>query len=111
MSWLEHHTRSEEYADLAEEFARLHEHDRAVEYYRMAAEAEAHALIGLDLTKTRTVGITAVSTASLWFKAGDFRKAEQIAHQWLATDLLPDFAIKQLQALLQVIWSQEAFKL
>lgn len=103
MSWLVHHTRSEGYASQAEELRRRHESDRVAELYRLAAEAEANALNKLDPSKTRTLGITAVSAVSLYFKAQEFLQARKLAHKWLATDLLPLFAVEELEDLLQVI--------
>ncbi|RUS92344.1 hypothetical protein DSM106972_099450 [Dulcicalothrix desertica PCC 7102] len=105
MSWVSHHSQSEHYANLAEEALREQNNARAIELYRLAAEAEILALEALEPTKTRTIGITAVSAASLLYKAQEFRSSEQLAYQWLITDLLPAFAIRQLQELLQVIWS------
>jgi hypothetical protein len=104
MSWISHHSESEQYAKLAEEALREQNNARATELYRLAAEAEILALEALEPTKTRTIGITAVSATSLLYKAQEFRKAEQLAYQWLITDLLPIFAIRQLQELLQAIW-------
>ncbi len=69
MNWAMHHTRSEEYASQAEVFNRQQEANRAAEFYRLAAEAEMNALESLALDKTRTIGITAVSAASLYYKA------------------------------------------
>ncbi|UBF29284.1 hypothetical protein K9N68_16485 [Kovacikia minuta CCNUW1] len=103
MSWLVHHTQSEGYASQAEELRRRHEGDRAAELYRLAAQAEVNALNNLDPSKTRTIGITAVSAASLYFKAQEFLQATKLAHKWLATDLLPAFAVEELEDLLQVI--------
>jgi hypothetical protein len=108
MSWLVHHTRSEGYASQAEELRRRHESDRAAELYRLAAEAEANALNNLDPSKTRTIGITAVSAVSLYFKAQEFLQARKLAHKWLATDLLPLFAVEELEDLLQVIRFEES---
>lgn len=68
MSWLVHHTRSEEYASQAEEFYRQRETNRSAEFYRLAAEAETNALENLASNKTRTIGITAVSAASLYYR-------------------------------------------
>lgn len=107
MSWLVHHTRSEEYASQADELRRLPDRDGAIELYRLAAEAEADALKHLDPSKTRTLGITAVSAVSLYFKAQEFLQARKLAYQWLATDLLPAFAIEELEDLLQVIHFEE----
>jgi len=108
MSWLVHHTRSEGYASQAEELRRQLESDRAAELYRFAAEAEANALDNLDPSKTRTIGITAVSVVSLYFKAQEFWQARKLAHKWLATDLLPLFAVEELEDLLQVIRFEES---
>ncbi len=48
MSWLEHHTQSEQYASLAEVADREGELVRLQEFYRLAAESEACALEALD---------------------------------------------------------------
>lgn len=104
-----HHSRSEEYASQAEEASRSGDKDGGAKLYRLAAKEEVLALSTLDLSKTRTLGITAVSAASLWFKAGEFRQVERIACQWLATDSLPGFAISQLQAILQTAWNKILF--
>jgi hypothetical protein len=107
MSWLVHHTRSEEYANQAEECHRQQEFDRAVELYRLAAETEKNALESLDSHKIRTIGITAISTASLYYKAREFALAKRVAHKWLANEFLPPFAINELEELLQVIHYEE----
>lgn len=102
-----HHSESERYASQAEVALREGNSDRAVELYALAAEADERALNDLDKTKKRTLGITAISAASLWFKAREFSKAEHVAYQWLGSQLLPPFAIDQLQTLLQTIWSEQ----
>jgi len=110
MSWITHHSKSEEYASQAEAVLKQGGTESAAKLYRRAAEEEAVALNKLDPTKVRTLGITSVSAASLWFKAHDLRQAERIACQWLATDLLPDFAINQLQTILQSIWNEKIYQ-
>ncbi|MEE3719481.1 hypothetical protein V2H45_22305 [Tumidithrix elongata RA019] len=107
MSWLMHHTRSEEYASQAEEFLKQQEISRANELYCLAAEAEVIALENLDCSKTRTIGITAVSAVSLFYKSHIFTRAKQIAHKWLSTDFLPEFAIEELEQILQDIRYKE----
>jgi hypothetical protein len=101
MSWLRHHTESEGYASQAEEFRRLNKSDQAAQLsaqlYRLAAEEEVKALDNLDRSKTRTIGITAISAASLYFKAQEFWQARKFAYKWLATDLLPAFAVEELE--------------
>lgn len=108
MSWLVHHTRSEGYASQAEELHRQQDPDRAAELYRLSAEAEVEALNNLDASKARTIGITAISATSLFFKAREFSQAKRVAHKWLATELLPPFAIEALEDLLQVIRFEES---
>ncbi|MBO1056393.1 MAG: hypothetical protein HEQ27_07640 [Dolichospermum sp. JUN01] len=108
MSWLEHHTRSEKYASQAEDLGRRGEFNRAAELYCLAADAEVCALEDLAHNKTRTIGITAVSSASLYFKAREFKQAKRIAHRYLATELLPPFAVEQLEELIQVIRFEES---
>lgn len=108
MSWLEHHNRSEDYARCAEELHRQRDDSQATKFYRLAAEEEIIALENLKDNKTRTIGITAVSATALYFKSQEFLLARKTAHKWLSTDLLPDFAIEELEELLQVIRYEES---
>ena len=110
MSWATHHSQSEKSASQAEAAFKKGDKARAMDFYRLSAEAEERALNELDPGKTRTLGITAVSAASLWFKAKEFKHAEQIAYGWLASNLLPDFATAQLQELLQTLWHERSFQ-
>lgn len=107
MSWITHHSESERYAGQAEMAIRKGDQATAATLYHRAAVEESAALGCLDKGKKRTLGITVVSAASLFFKATDFREAERVAHQWLAdSDHLPSFAIEQLQAILRTIWAK-----
>jgi len=110
MNWNLHHSKAEELASQAELARRLGDTSRAAELYRLAAGEETLALTELDPAKVKTLGITTVSAASLWFKAGEHRRAEQVACQWLASDVLPSFAIDQLQAVLQAVWNERTFR-
>jgi hypothetical protein len=110
MSWIIHHSKSEEYASQAETTLKQGDAETATKLYRRAAEEEVIALTKLDPSKVRTFGVTVVSAASLWFKAHDLRQAERVACQWLATDLLPDFAIDQLQTILQSVWNEKIYQ-
>lgn len=103
MTWLEYHRQSEQFAGEAEMAERKGEIDRARELYRQAAELEENALSVLDRQKVRTLGITAVSAAALWFKAGKFEIARKIAEEWLAGGMLPPFAINGLVELSKTI--------
>jgi hypothetical protein len=107
MTWLEHHKRSEEAAQLAEAALRQQDHQQAQTFYVQAAQAELLALADLDPAKTRTLGITVVSAVALSYKAQAFHQAEKIAYQWLATDSLPPFAVQALRELLLDIWQQQ----
>ena len=107
MSWLMHHSESERYATAAEVAIRLGAPEGAIDLYRKAAEEELRALESIDKSKTRTLGITAVSAASLWYKAREFQQAQNTAFQWLSSNALPEFAAHQLKQLLQTIWSEE----
>ncbi len=108
MTWLEHHCQSEQYASDAEVAVRRGECDRAQELYAKAAQAEEQALRKLDPAKSRTYGVSAVSTVSLYFKAAQRHTAETLAHRCLASEHLPDFARDQLRDLLQSIWSERS---
>ena len=106
MTWIQHHRISEAYASEAEGHLRLGNREDALALYASAAEAEEQALGDLDLAKARTYGITAVSAASLYFKARQLDSAERIAMASMASDQLPAFARRQLQHIMQVIWAE-----
>lgn len=110
MSWDEHHLASENYAVQAELAAKNRDHEAAVRLYRQAAEEEALAISQAGLGKMKTLAVTVTSAASLWFKAEEFRRSEQLACQWLAVDGLPSFASEQLQAVLQSVWNERTLR-
>jgi hypothetical protein len=105
LSWADHHSASESLAAQAELAARRGLQDEAKLLYAQAAGEEVHALFDLTPEKTRTLGVTVVSAVALWFRAKEYRAARKLAHHWLATDQLPEFAEDELQILLQAIWS------
>lgn len=108
MSWIEHHKKSEKFAAEAEIAVRQGQSERSTELYRLAADAETIAVENLTPEKTRTLGISVVSAVSLWYKAQDYLKAQQLAYRWLSASELPTFAVEELQLLLQTMWSDEA---
>lgn len=108
MTWIEWHQQSEKLASDAMVAYRANDFDRARVLYGQAAEAEQKALNNLEPNKPRTKGITAVSAVSLWFKAGDFRKAEQLAYLILSTENLSEFASSELRTLIQAIWTESS---
>lgn len=108
MSWDSQHSLSETFASEAEIAIRAGEIDQAIGLYRQAAEAEAAAFDALDLGKSRTRGITAVSAVALSYKGRDYSWAESLAYRCLGSGQLPQFAEAQLRNLLHVIWTASA---
>jgi hypothetical protein len=78
MTWSDFHQRSEALASEAFLAVRAGQVDQATALYAQAAEAEERALHALEPSKVRTLGITAVSAASLWFKAREYQRAERL---------------------------------
>lgn len=103
MTWLEHHSRSERFASEAEAASNHGKHALAQELYAKAAEAEERALKEVDLAKSRTYGITAVSAVALYCKAGQGMAARTLYERCLVSDALPDFARQQLGNLLDTV--------
>lgn len=108
MTWAKLHGESEQLAIEAQLAVRARDTARATELYRRAGDLERKALDQLDLSKARTRGITAVSTVALWFKAGEYALAEQLAHSMLADPDIPDFAHSDLRILVQAIWTESS---
>lgn len=108
MTWAELHGESERLAIEAQIAIRDRNAGQASQLYKRAAEFERRALDQLDASKTRTRGITAVSAVALWFKAGEYVLAEQLAHSMLADPDMPDFARENLRDLVQAIWTESS---
>ena len=103
MSWITYHRASERLASEAQAASIRGRRAEALELYAQAADAEEKALYVLDSSKVRTIGITAVSAASLYYKAANLARAEELAGHWLELGALPNFAREQLRGLLQSI--------
>lgn len=108
MTWAELHSESERFAIEAQLAFRARNIQQAMDLYRSAAESERKALDQLDASKVRTRGITAVSAVALWFKAGEYVPAEQLAHLMLADPSIPSFAREDLRNLVQAIWTESS---
>jgi hypothetical protein len=108
VTWDQLHSTSELLASEAEAAIRAGKQEPAERLYRQAAAAEADALHQLPEEKTRTRGITAVSSVALWYKGRDYDAAERKAHTELATPNLPSFAQEQLRDLLHLIWAAQS---
>ena len=106
MSWLEHHGESERLASQAQLARREGGRQDAEDLYLRAAEAEVRAIAELNPSKARTLGISAVSAASLYYKAAQYARAEEIAARWLG-EAIPSFAKDQLRSLLQSVWAEK----
>lgn len=106
MDWLTHHKKSEELASQAHEHKRHGEAAKAESAFRLAAEAEQAALSLLDASKLRTLGITAVSAVSLWYKGRSFDQAAALAHQYLALPVIAGSAREQLDDLLLTLYNE-----
>jgi hypothetical protein len=105
MTWAEWHSRSEVKAAEAELARRAGRFDDATVLYEEAARAEMQALTHLSRDKFKTLGITAVSAVALFYKGRAIAEAERLAHHYLASEPLPEFAKRQLHNLLQVVWT------
>ncbi|MEJ1958928.1 MAG: hypothetical protein WDM70_05290 [Nitrosomonadales bacterium] len=110
MTWAELHAESERLAIDAQLALKARSTVQAIELYKQAANAERKALDQIDVSKVRTRGITAVSAVALWFKAGEYELAEQLAHLMLADSHMPDFARGDLRDLVQAIWTESSKK-
>lgn len=110
MTWADLHGESERLAIEAQLALRARNAGQAIELYKRAAEIERRALDQLDVSKTRTRGITAVSAVALWFKAGEYVFAEQLAHSMLADPHIPEFAREELRNLVQAIWTESSMQ-
>jgi hypothetical protein len=108
MSWSVYHQESERAAEEAHAALRRGNVAQAKLLFIEAARAESNALESVASDKPRTIGITAISTASLWYKAGELLTSEQTAYKALAIPNIPAFAILELRELLQVIWNESA---
>ncbi len=94
MAWLEHHKKSEALASAAHVAKMENDLAAAHSLFLEAGRAEMKALESLNpKEKSRTFSVTAVSTASLFYKGGDLRQAEMVAYSCLAKDSILDFLI------------------
>ena len=106
MSWIEHHENSERLASQAQVVAQEGRWDEARALYARAADVEESAIADLDRSKVHTLGISAVSAASLHYKANELARAGAVAARWLRFEGLPAFARDQLRLLLHACRNQ-----
>lgn len=99
-SFMTHHRESEALSYQAEQALRAGAHADAARLYQLAAAAEALALDALDSSKTRTLGIAAVSAVALYVKAGDYDAASKLAERYLSSPL-PTSALEEIQSVIR----------
>jgi hypothetical protein len=102
-SWSEAHGRSERLALDAHEVLTAGNGPLARELFLKAADQERIALDLVGRDKARTYGVTAVSAVALYYKAGAFDRARELAVICLAQNFLPGFAEQDLRDLLATI--------
>lgn len=101
MSWAKWHKESENSALEAHEHLRLGRPDQARISFEKAADAEEQALRRVDpQDKPRTYSITAVSAVALWYKAGEFTRAQTLAAEVTQKDYLPAYARTEIERIL-----------
>ena len=109
MSWSKPYL-SVESASKAELAMRSYDFDSAIALYLEAATAELLAFKETPKEKSRTRGITLVSAVSLFFKARNFDRAEEIALNNIGVVGLPEFAREQLKDLIQTIGTKKSMR-
>jgi hypothetical protein len=110
MTWKEHHSRSEQLANIATSLVKNGQIAEAIDQYRLAAAAEVAEIAFLDpIEQQRTLGITVTSAVALYFKGKELSQSKKLAYQWLATETLPSFAIQELEVLLREILTVESY--
>ena len=100
MSWDLHHTESERLAQAAQVALAAGDRNRAHDLYGQAAESEERALAALDLARSRTRGVTAVSALSLWLKSARPETVRHKGEELLRDESLPHFARTQIHEIL-----------
>lgn len=100
--WSTHHKESERLAEEAYDALKRGDKERAKKLFGDAAREEANAFVKVGTKDSRTLGITAVSVASLWLKAGELAIAKRVASMALKVKGMPAFAAEQLDEILKI---------
>lgn len=104
----DHHRLSQDFAYQADILVRRGAIQQARELYAEAAWHDEQTLKDLEnLGRPRTLSIIGVNSASLYYKATRYRKAEELCYQLLGREDLAPFARLQLKELLQEIWNDQ----
>lgn len=105
MDWLSLHKASEILATRAHAALQAGNNDEAEELFRKAASSEEASLAHLGTSTPRTLGITAVSAAWLWYKGRDPQRAMMLAYRHLSNPDLAAPARAQLEDLVQTLYT------
>ena len=97
--WTRFHDRSQQWVRRAEILEQMGHPELAAQAYQQAATAEQTAMSHVPLDRPRTLGITAVSAATLWTRARSADSALALVARALSMPAMPAFAIAQLCAL------------
>lgn len=110
--YIDKHTQSELWASAADEAERHGETVKAQMLRRRAAELEEIAVSEFSPDKPRTLAALGLSTAALYFKAGDHNKAAEIARKMLAIPEVKqqDYFRIQLEEIMTDIDSGKKYK-
>lgn len=97
-----YHRFVEKYMEEAEELARQGKVDKSKGLYSKAATLEEKALKGINNpTIIRTISLMVISTASLYYKAGDLGNMKRIADLYIKQDQIEQWAINKLKGFLE----------
>lgn len=110
MTWIHWHRQSEVLATEAGLAARFGNDTYAEELYLRAADSEQMAITELNENQPRTLGITAISAVSLYYKGRDYRQAENLALSLIKRKEMPEFARKSLREIVQIIWTEMSMR-
>ena len=97
---IEVHRKAQDVAFRAERLEATGQCEEAKRLYLEAARLEDEVLREIPASRPKTRGIIAVSTASLFWRAGVQEEVERVAREYLAVPDLPEFARIQLGDLL-----------
>lgn len=107
MSWADFHAQAQMIAEGAMRALNEGQVQEARRQYQRAADLEAQALHALDRSKQRTISITAISCAALYFKARNLEACERVCHQVLGQQATLPFARNGLVETLQRCWMEK----
>ena len=98
------HRAAQERSVLAAEHHRRGEVEKARVLFREAADLELRAVQAVPASAARTRSALAVSAVAMLYKAGEFERAEVVAREWLASEMLLPTAQMQLAEILDAAY-------